>query len=411
MNRVVVTGMGIVCPLGLSVAEFSERMFRGESGTVAIRGNLVDSSFPVPHAGLVDRARVSYHEDPRDVGQGAPTRFWQFSTLATEEALRDLPESIDFDAILYGSAEGLSFETAVEQLDSFNPETFDWRVTKPETVLDVIQSVLSRRGHSVVPPVNRISINSACATGNQAIGTAFQRIQRGEWNRCVVGGVDARCEPSNLMNFHMLSALTTADVPSDTASRPFDRSRTGFVRGEGAATLILESLESATSRGARIYAEVAGYGNTGDAYRMTDGRDDCLSVIRSMEKAIESAGIEKAQIDYINAHGTSTPLNDRLETKAIKETFGERARRIPVSSLKSQLGHSTVAAGAMESIACILMLESQKIAPTINYSVPDPECDLDYVPNKTRAASLTYVLNNNFGFGGQNACLVFRKWA
>jgi 3-oxoacyl-[acyl-carrier-protein] synthase II len=325
--------------------------------------------------------------------------------------LADLPSSAGIDAILYGTAEGISYEMGLASLvPDFDWERCDWGATRPETSLEKIHELLAEQGFPTVEPHHRISINSACATGNQAIGIAFQNIQRGEWTRCLVGGVDARCAPSNLMNFQMLGALTTADVPSATSSRPFDRTRSGFVRGEGAATLIVESLESARARGATILAEVAGYANTSDAYRLTDGRDDCASVIRAMERALGTAGIAKEQIDYINAHGTSTALNDRLETKAIKEVFGAHAYRIGVSSLKSQLGHSTVAAGAIEAVACILMLNRQKIAPTINYQQPDPDCDLDYVPNTSREAKLDYVLSNNFGFGGQNACLVFRRW-
>lgn len=410
-KRVVVTSMGIVSPLGLNVPEFETRMFRGDSGVTDIRGKLVEESFPVPHAALVDRDRVELPDWLREKGQSPLTRFWQYTIQATNEALKDVSTDVAFDAILYGTAEGVSFEIALDALDGFNPDTYDWRLTRPETSLEIIHELLQQRGYPAIAPANRISVNSACASGNQAMGIAYQKIQRGEWTRVLVGGVDARCEASNLLNFHMLGALTTADVPSATASRPFDKTRSGFVRGEGAATLVVESLESAQARGATILAEVAGYGNTSDAYRMTDGREDCASVIKSIQRALETAGIDASKIDYINAHGTSTPLNDRLETKAIKDTFGERAKQIPVSSLKSQLGHSTVAAGAMESVACVLMLQQQKVAPTINYGEQDPDCDLDYVPNTAREAKIDYVLSNNFGFGGQNACLVLRKWA
>lgn len=408
-HRVVVTSMGIVSPLGLDLPEFETRLFRGDSGVVGIRGKIVDDTFPVPHAALVDRERVGLPAWLQDRGPSPLTRFWQFATRATSEALDNVPSDLAFDAIVYGTAEGVSFEIALDALEDFHPEKYDWRLTRPETSLEVIHELLQHRGFPAVPAENRISINSACATGNQAIGIAFQRIQRGEWTRALVGGVDARCEASNLLNFHMLGALTVAEVPSETASRPFDRTRSGFVRGEGAATLVLESWESAKKRGATILAEVAGYSNTSDAYRLTDGREDGASVIHAMKGAIASAGISPQDIDYINAHGTSTPLNDRLETKAIKETFGDRAKAIPVSSLKSQLGHSTVASGAMEAIACVLMLQRQKVAPTINYREADPDCDLDYVPNESREAKVEYALSNNFGFGGQNACLVFRK--
>ncbi len=410
-NRVVITSQGVVCPLGINVEEFEERMFRGDSAVVGIRGSIVDETFPVPHAALVDRSRVPRTPRIQHLPESPAARFWQFSAEATAQALRGLDAKHRIDAILYGTAEGISYELGMESLaPGFDFERFDWNTTRPETSLEIINDVLVDHGFAPVDPHNRISINSACATGNQAIGIAYQNIQRGQWTRALVGGVDARCGPSNLMNFHLLGALTAANVPSATASRPFDRTRSGFVRGEGAATLILESMDSARERGATILAEVVGYGNTSDAYRMTDGREDCASVVRAMERAIETAGIGKEAIDYINAHGTSTALNDRLETKAIKLVFGDRAPRIPVSSLKSQLGHSTVAAGAVEAVACVLMLQRQRIAPTINYHEPDPDCDLDYVPNQSRNARVHFVLSNNFGFGGQNACLVFRRW-
>jgi 3-oxoacyl-[acyl-carrier-protein] synthase II len=211
------------------------------------------------------------------------------------------------------------------------------------------------------------------------------------------------------MNFNMLGALSTADVPPEQASKPFSGDRCGFVRGEGAATLIIESRKTAEARGAKILGVISGYGFTSDAFRLTDGRDDGLAVIKAMELAIADSSLEKSEIDAVSAHGTSTPLNDRLETMALKSVFGDHAYKIPVSALKSQIGHSTVAAGAIEAVSCILMLEDQKLAPTINYNTPDPECDLDYVPNQARKAKVTHILSNNFGFGGQNACIVISR--
>jgi 3-oxoacyl-[acyl-carrier-protein] synthase II len=212
------------------------------------------------------------------------------------------------------------------------------------------------------------------------------------------------------MNFYTLGALTTDDVAPEKASRPFALDRSGFVRGEASATLLLESRESAEARGAKIYGKITGYGMTSDAYRLTDGRDDGLSVIHAMKTAVQSSGSSLDEVDYINAHGTSTPLNDRLESKSIKTLFGDNAKNIPISSLKSQIGHSTIASGAVEAIACLLMIEEQKISPTINYNHADPECDLDYVPNVAREAKLKKVLSNSLGFGGQNACLLFERW-
>jgi len=212
-----------------------------------------------------------------------------------------------------------------------------------------------------------------------------------------------------MMNFHMLMALSTAEVEPSTASRPFDLTRCGFVRGEAAGVLLLESEDSQKKSKNPILAEIVGYGNTSDAFRLTDPREDGLCLQKAMANAISDAGIEKEQIDYINAHGTSTLLNDKIETFAIKELFGEHAYKLAVSSLKSQIGHSTVAAGILESIACVQMLRHQKLAPTINLQTKDPLCDLDYVPLVARDSKVEYILNNNIGFGGQNICVVLKK--
>jgi 3-oxoacyl-[acyl-carrier-protein] synthase II len=207
----------------------------------------------------------------------------------------------------------------------------------------------------------------------------------------------------------MLGALTTADVPAAEASRPFSRDRAGFVRGEGAATLLLEEAWAARARGARVLGRLAGGASSSDAHRLTDGRPDGAAVRHAMEAALRDAGVTTAEVSAISAHGTSTRMNDRLETLAIRSVFGDRAGQVPVTSLKSQLGHSTVAAGAIEAVACLSMLQAQILAPTINYREPDPECDLDYVPNDSRPARLDVILSNSFGFGGQNSCVVFRR--
>jgi 3-oxoacyl-(acyl-carrier-protein) synthase len=410
VKRVVITGIGIVSPLGHDVEEFGRRMFAGESGVVNIRGTFVHENFPVPYAALVDNARLPLAKIFGDAKPETVSKFWNFAAYATEQALAGVAPGTGVDAIIYGTAEGASFDIVSQVMrGQLDQETFDWRTATAETSLDLIARIVKKAGLGEIPVRRQIAINSACASGNQAIGMAFERIRSGEWTRALAGGVDARCDASNLMNFHMLGALSTAEVPPATASRPFAGDRTGFIRGEGAATLLLESLESAQARGAKIYGEVIGYANTSDAYRLTDGRDDGSCVIQAMSGAIASAGLKPEQIDYISAHGTSTKLNDRLETLATKAVFGDRAKQVPMSSLKSQIGHSTVAAGAIESVACLLILREQKVAPTINYHVADPECDLDYVPNVSRAAKVDTILSNNFGFGGQNACLVFRK--
>ncbi|MBS1984860.1 MAG: beta-ketoacyl-[acyl-carrier-protein] synthase family protein [Bdellovibrionales bacterium] len=413
-RRVVVTGLGLTSPLGNDLETFGTRMFAGESGVRDIRGTIAAKNFPVPYAAPVDTDALSVPEVMRGLPPASLSRYWTMAVVATEQALHNTPATLPIDALIYGTAEALAIELVTETAEMLRRTKslngFDWKNAQTEASLLFINEMLVQRGFKSLEPRHLIAINSACASGNQAIGVAVQRIRSGEWERCLAGGVDARSNVVSLMNFHMLGAVTTADLPAAEASRPFAADRSGFVRGEGSATLLLESLDAALARGAPIYGEIAGFANTCDAYRLTDGREDGVSVVRAMRGAIEDAQLTPTDIDYINAHGTSTPLNDRLETFAIKQLFGERAYQIPVSSLKSQIGHSTVAAGAVEAVACLLMLREQKLAPTINYHAKDPECDLDYVPNVTRPARVRTILSNNFGFGGQNSCLVLKEY-
>lgn len=409
MTDVVVTAYGLVTPLGHTREDFSRRMFQGDSGVVSIRGGLVADNFPVPYGAVIDRADLPMSEFYKSQDPSRVLKSWLMTAAATEQVLKDLSPSTVFDAIVYGTADGVSFEIVTEVLKQGLQDGYDFDQTCSESSLTILNKVLQSKGFKPVAEKNLISLNSACASGNQALGVAYQGIASGRWQRCLVGGVDARCEPSNFLNFFLLGAVTTADVPPATASRPFAKDRSGFVRGEAAAVLVLESRESAQQRGAQILGQISGYACTSDAYRLTDGREDGASVVEAMQQALKTAGLQKEEISYINAHGTSTPLNDRLETLAIKKVFGDHAYKIPVSSLKSQIGHSTIASSAVEAIACLMMLENQKIAPTINYQIPDPECDLDYVPNHSREAELKHILSNSFGFGGQNTCLILSK--
>ncbi len=235
-------------------------------------------------------------------------------------------------------------------------------------------------------------------------------IERGDADAMICGGAESAITPMSVAGFNSMKAMSTFNEDPQKASRPFDLNRDGFVIGEGSGILILEELESAKKRGAKIYAEIVGYGMTGDAYHQTSPDETGSGAIRVMQKAIKDAGITPDEIGYINAHGTSTFFNDRGETKAIKEVFGERAYQIPVSSTKSMHGHALGAAGGIEAVISVLSLHNEKIPPTINYETPDPECDLDYVPNVPRDAKVDYVLSNSFGFGGTNACLIFKRW-
>ena len=407
-HEVVVTACGIVSPLGIGVPEFRTRMFAGESGTADIRGTLVPDDFPVRVAALVPRDHLG---QPRLIADRPPESTplaWRFAGIATEEALASLPPGHHIDAIVYGAAECTSFDLIRQSFRRIETDRFDWDATRAETTLEFLRSLVAAHGHGHVPDERLITLNNACISSNQAIGIAVQRIRSGAWRRVLAGGMDARCKDDNLMNFHLLGALTTADVPPERASRPFSKDRAGFVRGEGAATLVLESREAAEARGAEILGVIGGYASTSDAYRLTDGRTDVKAVVRAMSSALADAGVPQERVSAISAHGTSTMMNDSLETKAIKQLFGARAPQIPVTALKSQVGHSTVAAGALQAVSCLLMLQHQRLAPTINYEEPDPDCDLDYVPGHARDARLETILSNNFGFGGQNACVVFR---
>lgn len=416
MNKrdVVITACGLVSPLGHTLVDFESGLFSGKSGVKSIRGTMVEEDFPVPYAAYVDRKSLPKTKYFGMDDNHPVMKSWLMTAVATESILETLSKDFPIDAIVYGTADGVSFEQVAEVLKNkkahqFDEKNYNFQRTRCESSVEVIEEILVAAGLPSIPGERRICINSACATGNNVLGIALDGVRSGRWDRCLVGGVDARCEPSNFLNFHYLGALTTADVPPEKASRPFSVDRSGFVRGEGAAVLVVESRESAMARGANIICEVAGYGFTSDAFRLTDGRDDGASVVKAMELAIESAGLRAEDIDYINAHGTSTPLNDRLESLAIKKVFGEKAYKTPISSLKSQIGHSTIASSALEAIACALMLKRQMVAPTLNFTGGDPDCDLDYVPEGARSVALTHVLSNSFGFGGQNSCIVFKK--
>jgi 3-oxoacyl-[acyl-carrier-protein] synthase II len=406
-HQVAITGFGIVAGLGVGVPEFRERMFAGASGISGIRGTLVAENFPIAVAATVPESQLRPSSILPHVPGRALPKSWRFAGLATEEALTSLPPGVRVDAIVYAGSDGVNFNLLKDSFRGSLAECFEWDLLRSEFVLELIREALDKRGHGWIPDGAVISMNNGCVSSNQTIGIAFDRIRSGQWTRAVVGGVDARCDDYNLMNFHLLGALTTLEGPS--ASRPFSNDRSGFVRGEGAATLILESRKAAEERQAEVLGFVTGVCATSDAYRLTDGRPDGKAAVRAIVGALKDAGCSSDAVNAISAHGTSTRMNDSLETAVIKEAFGSRAYQIPVISLKSQVGHTTVAAGAMEAVASLLMLSEQKLAPTIGYTQADPECDLDYVPNCSRSACLEVILSNNFGFGGQNACVVFQR--
>ncbi len=414
-KKVYITSCGVVSSLGCDVETFTKNMFEGKSGVKNLRGTRdFSSDFPIPYAGIIEDSLDTFKYIPRHIVEslsetGELSRSWRCTLLALEQIFEKIKSVDSIDAFVYGTPDGTGYEVVEDAYKKKCAEKFDFNLLNGDGCHKLlIDSIKSYYGVDL-DPMKIYSINAACATGNQALGIGFNRVRSGMWNRVLVAGVDTRCTLANMMNFHMLMALTTAEVEPSTASRPFDITRSGFVRGEAAGILLLESEESQKKSGNLILAEVVGYGITSDAFRLTDPRDDGICLKIAMENAIKDAEIDKNQIDYISAHGTSTLLNDKVETMAIRELFGKHAYSLSVSSLKSEIGHSTVAAGILETIACVQMIQQQKVAPTINLHNTDPDCDLDYVPLVSRDKAINYVLNNNIGFGGQNVCVILKK--
>jgi 3-oxoacyl-[acyl-carrier-protein] synthase II len=410
-RRVVVTGLGLVTPLGNSVEATWKALLAGESGADSIT-KFDASNFPVRFAAEVKNFDpLDYFEKKqlKRVGE-----FARYAVAAAEEAMRDsrLPVT----------------EESAENIGTYVSSGIgDFRRIEDE------HSVYLQKGPRFVSPffmatvfanlaAGNISIrfglkgpnsstSTACAAGNHAIGDSFKIIERGDADAMVCGGAEATITPMAIAGFASMKALSTRNDEPQKASRPFDAARDGFVVGEGSGIVVLEELEHAKARGAKIYAEIVGYGMTSDAFHITAPDETQSGVIRVMQKAIGDAGINGADIGYINVHGTSTPLGDISETLAIKKLFKEHAYKLAISSTKSMTGHMLGAAGGVEAVFSILALHNQIIPPTINYEFPDPECDLDYVPNEARPAALNYALSNGFGFGGTNAALIFKKYS
>lgn len=410
MHRVVITGLGVISPLGLEKERFWENLVRGKSGISRVTGIDV-SQYPSQIAGEItefDPTRYLEKKEARKID-----RFTHLGVAAALEAWRDagLEEStIDRDdaGVMLGSGIG-GINTMEEQL----------RVLKEKGPRRVspffIPALIANMGSGYISMLLKLrgpnsTVVTACATSTHAIGDACHIIRRGDAALMVAGGAEAAISHLGFAGFCAARALSTRNDEPEKASRPFDLKRDGFVMGEGAGVVIMESLEHALARGARIYGEVIGYGMSGDAYHFTAPDPEGVGAYLSMQRAIRSAGIEPAQVDYINAHGTSTEYNDKIETAAIKKLFGRHAYNLAVSSTKSMTGHLLGAAGAVELIAALLCMQHQVVHPTINYEYPDPECDLDYVPNRARERRIDIVLSNSFGFGGTNATLVLKRY-
>jgi 3-oxoacyl-[acyl-carrier-protein] synthase II len=409
-RRVVITGLGVVSPLGTGSAAFWSALIQGTSAVGHIT-RFDASSFATQIAAEVRDFDPTAYMDRKEARRN--DRFVQFAYAASRLALEDAaytitPANATRTGVLIGSGIGgaTTWEDQHRQLMERGPD----RVSPffvPMIITNMASGVTSILTGAKGPSS---CVVTACATGGNAIGDAARMIQRGDVDAMLAGGSEAAITALSVAGFCSMKAMSTRNDDPRGASRPFDRTRDGFVMGEGAGVVLLEELESAEARGAPVHGEVIGYGVTADAFHITQPDPEGDGAYRSMVAALEDAGIAPEEIDYINAHGTSTPYNDRLETQAIKRLFGDHARQLSVSSTKSMMGHLLGAAGGVELIACALALRHQMIPPTINYEVPDPDCDLDYVPNTARAARLRTVMSNAFGFGGHNAILILRAY-
>ncbi len=410
-RRVVVTGMGAVTPVGTGVNRFWNNLINGISGIDRIKSFDPDEfGLNVKIAGEVKDFDPLDFMDKKDASR--LSLFIQFAVGAAEEAIEDSGiKDAGYDPLRIGViiGTGIGGLRDIEREHGVITTKGARRVSPffiPYGISNMGAGYVAIR-HGFKGP--NYCVVSACATGNHAIGDAFRLIQNGDADAVIAGGAEASITPLGVAGFAVMRALSTRNDEPQKASRPFDRDRDGFVVGEGAGILVLEEYERAKARGARIYAEIVGYAATDDAFHITAPHECGEGAYECMRLALEDAGINPDEVDYINAHGTSTPLNDTIETQAIKRLFGEHAYRIKVSSNKSMIGHLLGAAGAVEAIASIKTIETGIIPPTINLENPDPECDLDYVPNSAVRADVRVVLSNSFGFGGTNACLVFRK--
>lgn len=408
-NRVVVTGMGAISPLGLDVASTWESVVAGKSGVGPITrfdASQHETKFAAEVKGF-DPEAVLGRKDARRMD-----RFVQFAVVATDQALKDSKLEIndsnrDRIGALIGTAIGgmITLANETEIMREKGPRRvspFLIPMILPDMAAGQVAIHFGMRGPN-------LAVTSACATGTNALGEAVHIIQRGGADVMIAGGSEAALTSLIMAGFNVITAISTRNDDPARASRPFDKNRDGFVAGEGCGIVVLESEEHAMARGAHIYGEVLGYGITNDAYHVSAPAENGAGAARCMQMALEDAGLTPKQIDYLNAHGTSTQLNDKSETAAVKTVFGEAAYDLPISSTKSMHGHLLGAAGAVEAIICLKALEAGVIPPTINYETPDPACDLDYVPNIARPKALKTIMSNSFGFGGHNGSIIFGK--
>ena len=410
-NRVVITGMGAITCLGNSVDEFWTGLKNGKSGIREI--SLVSpGGFPCRVSGEVRDFDTAEYMDRKESRRMA--RFSQFAVAAAHQAVKDSGldlenEDLDRIGVLIGSGSGGLPET--DQQAEIRVTRGVNRMSPYYIPMMLVNMAAANISHTFNLTGYTNTCVTACAASTQAIGEASEIIRRGGADVIVTGGTEAGICEIGMGGFSTMRALTTWTGDPVKASRPFDSGRDGFAPSEGSGILVMESLQHATARGAQIYAEIGGWGVSADAYHLVQPHPEGIGAAKAMQRALDSAGVSLDEIDYINAHGTSTPINDKSETIAIKRVFGEKAYNIPINSTKSMVGHSLGASGALEAIVCINSINDRIMHPTINQEEADPDCDLDYVPNVAREADLDVVMSNSFGFGGQNAALVIKRFA
>lgn len=409
-RRVVVTGVGLITPLGTGTEKSWKNLLDGRSGIRKIT-QFDATHFTCQVAGEVPDFEINQFIEIKE--QKKMDRFIHFAFAAAKMAVEDsgfkiTKDNADRIGVLVGS--GIGGLSAIEHYHTILLEKGPKRISPffiPMLIINLAAGQISIHFGAKGP---NSAVATACASGTHSIGDAFKIIKRGEADAMISGGTEAVITPLAVGGFSSMKALSTRNNEPEKASRPFDRDRDGFVMGEGAGIMVLEDMEHALSRGAKIYAEITGYGMTGDAYHITSPPPEGEGAARCMRASLKDANIHPEEIEYINAHGTSTKYGDELETQAIKSVFGKHAYKFALSSTKSMTGHLLGAAGGVEGVICALSIFNKIIPPTINLENPDPECDLDYVPNKARAMDINMAMSNSFGFGGTNACIIFKRY-
>jgi 3-oxoacyl-[acyl-carrier-protein] synthase II len=410
VSRVVITGMGLLTPVGNNVSTTWEALCQGISGVGPI--TLFDTSrFRVHFGAEVKNFDPSDYMERKEIRRTDPYEHFAIATARQaldQSGLQITEENADDVGIYIGSSIGglWTLLDATKTLLEKGPDRispFSANMIGIDSAPGIVSIMTGARGP------NWAAV-SACATSSNAIGEAWETIRRGDARAMITGGSERPINPLSLAAFDNMHALSRYNDDPQGASRPFDATRNGFVMGEGAGMLLLEDLDFARARGATILAEMVGYGSTADAYHVTEPPPGGTGIAKAMRRALQKAGLRPDQVDYINAHGTSTPYNDLTETNAIKNCFAEQAYRMPISSTKSMIGHTIGAAGAIEAVVSIMSILTGIVTPTINLQHPDPECDLDYVPNRAREANVNVVMSNSMGFGGHNACLIFKRF-